>query len=450
MSTVPTTTSVIPEPPDSAAAAGPAGLQELREVLGNIARNSRTVAVWVLASRITGFGRIAVIAAVLGPTYFGNLFQFSNTLPVLIFGLMSGPLISAMLVPPLVRRIDSRDQAGACRLAGGFLGTIMAIFLAIAILGILATPLVLQVMTATVHDAETRREQLRVGLPLMAMLLPQLLCLSITGVSIAVQQANGRFALAAAAPLIENLGTMAAVGSSALLFGTGTEVRDVSAGQILLLGLGATSAVSLHAAVQWWGARRAGLRLIPLPGWRDPEIRRMFRMGVSSVGYTCLSWAPYVGMLVIASSVAGGVVAFHITNSFLQLPVALIAGPLAAVQLPRLSRSFDEGQAERIRNDLPLRRRPRHLCPAAGQPAAGDHSANPGAGRRFRENGRSGRRIPHRRVHRRHGAGSGRRSHHHDRNIGVVCPPGYAVAIAGHDRAAGDQRERNDAGAHRP
>jgi putative peptidoglycan lipid II flippase len=320
-----------------------AGGEGARERLTSIARGSRVVAAWVLVSRVAGFARIAVAAAVLGPTYFGNLFQFSSAVPFLIYGLLSGSLISAVLVPPLVRCIDGGDQAGARRLANGFLGILMVIFLAITVLGILGAPLLLRVMTVAVQDGEVRREQLRLGWPLMAMMLPQLLFYAVSGVSVAIQQAHGRFALAAAATAVDNLGAVAVVGAFAALYGTGAEIRQVTDGQVLMLGLGTTAAVALCAAVQWWGACRAGLCLVPTPGWRHPEVIRLFRTGASSVGYTSMSIAVSFGMLTVASSVPGGVAAFQIAERFAYLPIALAAGSVAAVQLPQLSRCFHEG-----------------------------------------------------------------------------------------------------------
>ena len=48
-------------------------------------------------------------------------------------------------------------------------------------------------------------------------------------------------------------------------------------GEVLLLGLGCTGAVALHAGLQWLGARRAGVRVRPTAGWRDPEVRDVLR-----------------------------------------------------------------------------------------------------------------------------------------------------------------------------
>lgn len=304
----------------------------------SLARSSRVVATWVLMSRVTGFLRVAMSAAVLGPTFFGNLFQLLSTLPSLVFGMLAGSLCSAMLVPPMVRYLDDGDTAAAERLASGVLGLGMFGCLVVAALGVLLGPLLLAVMAAAVADPAAQQEQIRLGWPMLAALLPLLACYAVSAVSVAAQQARGRFALAAAAPAIENVGVTLVLVMFALLRSGPSAEASPSDADALLLGLGVTAAAALSSASQWWGARRAGLRLLPSAGWRQPEVRRLVRVGLSSLGYTGLSGAAYIGMLVIAAGVPGGVVAYQIANSFVQLPVALTAGAVSAVHLPQLSR----------------------------------------------------------------------------------------------------------------
>src|SRR5437763_6874309 len=108
------------------------------------ARDSVTVATWTILSRVTGLIKFAVIAAVLGPTFFGNTYQFTNSLPnLLYYGLLAGSLFSSLLVPALVRHIDAHDQRASERIAGGFLGITLLMMLAIAPLAIILGPLVL-------------------------------------------------------------------------------------------------------------------------------------------------------------------------------------------------------------------------------------------------------------------------------------------------------------------
>ena len=82
------------------------------------AGDSITVAAWTIVSRVTGVAKFACIGAVLGPTFFGNTYQFTNSLPNLVYyGFLAGSLFSSLLVPALVRHIDAGDRA---RVASGW------------------------------------------------------------------------------------------------------------------------------------------------------------------------------------------------------------------------------------------------------------------------------------------------------------------------------------------
>src|SRR2546427_12411000 len=102
------------------------------------------------------------------------------------------------------------------------------------------------------------------------MFIPQFLFYGVLGTATAVMNSRQRFALAAGAPAVESLGIMAVLGAAALLYGTRASLTNVPPGEIVLLGLGTTGAVALHAATHGWGARLAGLLLQPRPRWRAP------------------------------------------------------------------------------------------------------------------------------------------------------------------------------------
>ncbi len=134
-------------------------------------RPTRARSPWTLVSRITGFGRVAAIAAVLGPTYFGNLFQTANAFPHVVHELLVGSLITGLLVPPIVRHVDARDPAAAKRLANGFLGVAALAGAATALLCLAAVPLLLFLMTAAVDVPDVRQRQSELGAPLVALVL---------------------------------------------------------------------------------------------------------------------------------------------------------------------------------------------------------------------------------------------------------------------------------------
>jgi putative peptidoglycan lipid II flippase len=319
--------------------------------LKTLAGNSIAVAVWTMISRLTGFARIAIIAAVLGPTYFGSTFLAIALLPNLALELLGGALIASLLVPNLVSTIDRGDRKATEELVGGVLGTALVASAAVAVLAILAAPLILAVLGLGIDDRAVAADQLKVGWILMVMTMPQLALYGLAMIGGAVMNAHGRFALASAAPAAENIGVIATMGVAALVFGTGTNIGSVSLGQLLLLGLGSTGAVALHATVMMWGARRTGVRLMPRQGWRIPSVRALLRRMTASLGQTGLNSLRLFSLLTVVNTVPGGVVAFRLALNFLYLPVQVGARAISLTMLPTLSRLYTADRPQGFQNE---------------------------------------------------------------------------------------------------
>jgi putative peptidoglycan lipid II flippase len=316
------------------------------------AGDSLTVAAWTAVSRVTGLARFAVIAAVLGATYFGNTYQFTNSLPnLLYYGFLAGSLFSSLLVPALVRHIDAGDWQASERVAGGFLGVTLAAMVAITPLAVVLGPLALKIATIGGPHAVSAA-QVHVGRVLIAMFIPQMFCYAVVGTSTAVMNSRRRFALAAGAPAVENLGTIAVLVACALIYGTGNDLGHIPPGEILLLGLGSTGAVAAHAAMQWWGARRAGVLLVPRAGWRDSEVRTVVRRALPALAQAGLAAVQLLILLIAANRLPGGIVAFQIALNFYYLVDALATTPVALSLLPRLARMHADGDLAGFRDTL--------------------------------------------------------------------------------------------------
>lgn len=315
--------------------------------VGRIGANSLIGSVWTLACRLTGLGRIVVVAAVLGPTLFGDLYTQTTGLPQLLFELLTGSLFVSLLVPALVRNLDRGDPANAARVAGGFLTVTLLGAMAVVAVVIVAGPLVLDLLSINVPRDVQRADPAAAWL-LLGLVMLQAPLYIVVGGGAAAQNAQGRFALASGAPIVENVGIMAVLGVYAAVFGVGTAAGRSLAG-VALLGAGTTLAVALHAAVQWDGARRLGLKLRPSRAWSDPEVRRLVRLTFPSMALAALNVARYVVILVVAAAEPGGVVTFGLAWAFYQLPVALGAKPVSQAALPELSRAHHRGDPDDFR-----------------------------------------------------------------------------------------------------
>jgi putative peptidoglycan lipid II flippase len=323
-------------------------------VLGSheVVRRSVAVAAWTVLSRLTGLVRLALIAAVLGPTYFGNTFQAVNQVPTLAYQLVVGSLLVSLLVPPLVHTIDTGAPRQVKELAGSLLGVAMAAFAGVSVLLAVSSPLVLHLLSAGIEEPAIAAAQRRAGVILLVAVLPQVVLYGVAAVGEAVQNAHGRFALAAAAPALENLCIIVTLGANLAIFGAGVAVEEASTAQLVLLGLGATAGVAVHAAAQWWGAWRVGVALVPNARWGSPEVRRVVRRALPMTGYAALTAVLHFALIVVSNRVPGGVVAFQVGLQLMYFPVAITSRSVSVTLLPQLSRLAAERALARFRDEL--------------------------------------------------------------------------------------------------
>ena len=347
-------TPVAPQQPGPAGAEDITGGREPAEAssAASAAGDSLTVAAGTLVSRITGLARFAVVGAVLGPTYTGNTYQLTNSMPNLVYyGFLGGALFSSLLVPSLVRHVDAGNRGAMERVAGGFLGVTVAAMVAVTPLAIILGPLALKTAALGGPHAMSAAE-IRVGRLLIMMLIPQMFLYGVVGTATAVMNSRRRFALAASAPAVENLGTIAVLLVAAAVYGTGQSITSLPTGEIFLLGLGSTAAVALHAAIQWRGARRAGVTLLPRLGWRDTEVLAVARRAVPALAQTGLDALQVLVLLIAANRLPGGIVVFQLALNFYFVSNALGITPVALSLLPRLSRMYLDGEMTAFRDTL--------------------------------------------------------------------------------------------------
>jgi len=126
-----------------------------------------------VVSRLMGFVRVLVIAAVLGTTYLGNTFQASNSVSNILFELLAAGALSAVLVPTFVKLIDGDDRAEADRLANGLLGYALVLLGAVTVLGMLLAPLLARLLSSGAPNATVAAEQRRLSTFLLVFFLPQ-------------------------------------------------------------------------------------------------------------------------------------------------------------------------------------------------------------------------------------------------------------------------------------
>src|SRR3712207_4867029 len=105
-------------------------------------RSSVTVAAWTMVSRATGLARVVAIGAVLGPTFLANSFVATNSVPAITYSAVAGPVLALVVVPGIIRSSLQAPPAATARYVRRISGLLLCVAGAVAVLLVLASPLV--------------------------------------------------------------------------------------------------------------------------------------------------------------------------------------------------------------------------------------------------------------------------------------------------------------------
>ena len=306
------------------------------EPSGSLLRDSASISAWNLASRLTGFVRVLAVGAAVGTTFLGNTYGSANLVSNILFELLAAGLLSAVLVPAFVGRIAGAGRDDAARLAGAVLGVLLAVLGPLVLIGMVAGPWIMRVLTVAVDDPAVRRHEVELGAFFLWFFLPQVLLYAVGAVATGLLHADNRFASPAAAPVANNVVVTATMALFWVLR-DGAPTLTIDGSEKLVLALGTTVGVLAMTAIPMLAAWRAGLRLLPRWEPSNPGLRGMGRQGAWAAGYLGLTQLLLTVTLVLANRVEGGVVAYQIAFTFFLLPYALFGNPILTALFPRLA-----------------------------------------------------------------------------------------------------------------
>ena len=334
--------SSAPAPASAGGSAGETGGAGSPSAGGRVRRAAASVAVWTLLSRASGMARILVIGAVLGPTYLANVFQAGYTLPNNVFTIFAGPMVAMVVVPSVVRATASAGRAGARDVLSRVTGRLLTVAVVCALGLALLSPALGWTLVLGVPGPAHARAWLLASV-LILFVAPQIVLYTVISLAVAAQQSRDRFALAAGAPTLESLATVAMVLVVGHVFGSGLEIGDTPVAMVIWLGVGSTAAVAAHTALQLYGAARVGLLVPARWGLRhSPEALDCVHRITRSIPVAAAPAGTEYLQAVIAATVPGGVLVIQLASQVFYA-VSYVAGrAVSMAALPRLARAAAE------------------------------------------------------------------------------------------------------------
>jgi putative peptidoglycan lipid II flippase len=290
-------------------------------------RSFLTVSTGTLASRLLGFARDSMIAALLGAGPVADAFLVAFQLINVIRRLLTEGALNAALVPAWLRVREAEGATAAAAFAGRILGTVSAALLVAAILLGLLMPLVVTALAPGFAGHET----LQLAVNDARLMLPYLAFAGPATVMMALLNAQGRFALTAFSPLLFNIALIAVM--IALTFWR----QDASfAALVIAATVGIAGLLQLLILV----GRRDDSTAAPLRIAFDAPMRGFLGKAVPGmIASAGPQWLVVAGA-VIASSSPASVSWLYFANRLIELPLGIVGVAMGTVLVPELTRAL--------------------------------------------------------------------------------------------------------------
>jgi putative peptidoglycan lipid II flippase len=290
-------------------------------------RSFLTVSTGTLASRLLGFARDAMIAALLGTGPVADAFLVAFQLVNVVRRLLTEGALNAALVPAWLRVRETGGAVAAAAFAGRVLGTVSAALIVAAVLIGLVMPFVIAALAPGFAGHPT----LQMAVDDARLMLPYLAFAGPVTVMMALMNAQSRFAVTAFSPLLFNMALIAVM--AALL---GWRQDAAYAAQIMAAAVGVAGLLQLMILI----LRRGGSIATPLRIAFDAQMRGFLGRAIPGmIASSSPQWLVVAGA-VIASSAPSAVSWLYFANRLIELPLGIVGVAMGTVLVPELTRAL--------------------------------------------------------------------------------------------------------------
>jgi putative peptidoglycan lipid II flippase len=318
-----------------------------------IGRASVFLASGTIVSRILGFVKAIVLAAAIGVTgsVSADAFAVANGLPNTVYVIVAGGVLSAVLVPQIVRASTHAD--GGSAYINKLLTLALVVIGSATIIATLAAPLLTWIY------ASSKPYLLPLAIAFAWWCMPQIFFYGLYTLLGEVLNARRSFGPFTWVPVLNNVVALAGLVVFGVFFGfdsSGTRtIDDWTPVMVAVLAGSATLGIAAQALILFWFWRRVGLRYRPDFRWRGVGLRAAGRMASWTFGMlllTTLAGVVQTQVVLTASGVGASAAAIDIAWLIFMLPHSIITVSVATAYFTRMSEHAHAGELDRVRGDL--------------------------------------------------------------------------------------------------
>ncbi len=289
-----------------------------------------TVGGYTLLSRLTGFMRDIMLAAILGAGPTADAFFVAFRLPNHFRAIFAEGAFNAAFIPAYARIRTQEGVKAADQFGDRIFTLLFASQVVLLALALVFTPQVIELLAP---GFSREPHQFTLAVSLTRITFPYLLLITLVTLWSGILNALHRFAAAAAAPILLNLTMMATLAAAAYFPGAGY----AAAWGVLISGV-------LQAALVGGNTFYAGVLTFFRALRLDSDVRRFFTALIpATVGSAGTQLALFADTIIASFLSAGAISALYYADRIDQLPIGVIGIAVGTVLVPEMTHRLAAG-----------------------------------------------------------------------------------------------------------
>ena len=301
-------------------------------------------------SRVTGFLRLAVAAAMLGQGFLADTYNAANTTPNIVYELVLGGILTSIFIPVFVEWLQNHGEEEAFELARRVLTLALVALVGIGVLGaVFAGPIIRLYLVDS--PAANKADQVALGVFFLRWFMPQVVFYGVGAVAVGLLNARRRFAIGMFAPVLNNIVVILTLGVYGWMrHGNPASIAGITAAQKLVLALGTTLGVVAMTLALWPSLRAIGFRWRWRWDLQHPAVRRLGKLALWVVVYVVANQAAYLIIIILGLGLgSGNFTTYQYAFVLFQLPYAIFGVSIFTALVPGMSARWAANDREGVK-----------------------------------------------------------------------------------------------------
>ncbi len=308
-----------------------------------IALDALKVGSMTMLSRILGFFRDMLLAAVLGVGPISEAFFVAFRIPNLFRRIFAEGAFNSAFIPLYNQKLEKNGEGAATKFASQAMSGLVLVLLLLTAIFEIFMPHILNIIVDANFTKNADNFQLTIELT--RIMFPYLIFLSVMALIAGILNSFKKFAIAALVPILLNVILVGCLGI--LIFIRFDDPKDISRA----ISYAVTFAGFAQVAAIWYYCKRQGhLPKFTKPTYND-DMKELVRLGLPGVVAGGITQINIIIGTVIATAYSGAVSYIYYADRLYQLPLGVVGVAVGIVLLPSLSRAISANDKQNA-NDL--------------------------------------------------------------------------------------------------